>query len=186
MLTPRRGLPFTLLWSLPSCPSSHPSCILCPSVALGHLGMCSAPISVFPDCGRGKENRWDRTRAGAAAKGPCHPSGQSQEGWPSLVFPSFFSCPGPVLGSLLPFLQPCSAPRIPQLSPFAQSVQLASLPFTLPAYLWGLRTQLTLVTPTPLPLPKSPALSRCLLQPPLHFFCSFSPSLDLPPLPQQP
>lgn len=113
-------------------------------------------------------------------------AGQARFGGKHTSFFPSFSCPGPVLGSLLHFLQSCSAPRIPQLSPFAQCLHLASLPFTLSAFLWGLGAQLTLVIPTPLPLPKSPALSRCLLQPPLHFFCSLSPSLDLPPLPRQP
>lgn len=192
VLTPRCSLPFTLLWSLLSCPSSHPSCILRPSLASGHLGTCCAPISVFPTVVRKRRTGGTGQEPVLLQKGHAtllaslRKAGQARFGGKHTSFFPSFSCPGPVLGSMLPFLQSCSAPRIPQLSPFAQCLHLASLPFTLSAYLWGLGAQLTLVTPTPLPLPKSPALSRCLLQPPLHFFCSLSPSLDLPPLLRQP
>lgn len=141
VLTPRCSLPFTLLWSLPSCPSSHPSCTLCPSLASGHLGTCCAPIAVFPNCGRGKQNRWDRTRAGAVAKGPCHPSGQSQEGWPSpvwgethLIFPILLlprACsglPAPLLAVLLCPTHPSALTLCPVPPPGITSFYSLSLP----------------------------------------------------------
>lgn len=46
MVYPSLSSPF------PSAPPSHPSHILCPSVALGHFDACCTPVSgCFPDCG---------------------------------------------------------------------------------------------------------------------------------------
>lgn len=84
----------------------------------------------------------------------------------TLIFPSFFSCPLPLLSSLLPLWHaPLSCPSL------VQSLQSTSLPLTLPAHLWGLGAQPTVVPLTPPPLksqqpsaPTSSSSSSFLLQ----------------------
>lgn len=121
-----------------------------------HLFRC------FPDCG----GEWGVGVGQDKSRWWCGRAMLSQEGHSSqfggkhaLIFSSFFSYPLPLLSSLLPLWHaPLSSPSL------AQSLHSTSLPFTLPAHLWGLGAQPTVVPPTLPPLksqqPSAPTSSN--------------------------